>query len=1072
MLGVIAAAFVACTCAARTKIIGLFPLTGRDGNIGESRASGALHALNWLRNDPERLAEGFPNNYTLQIVDTANSKETTLNRVYNHLLDPDVAGIIGASSSGVSAAVSTLSSAMSVVQISYASTQTDLSDKSAYPLFCRVVPPNIQQIRALLGVLTHFGWHRVSVVTTSDGYGTSLSNDFQREVSLEEWRDISVDAVSSIPIVTGEDNSQLILETLRRIRAAPARVVFLAATEVNAREIMTQAAQLGMAGDDSGWVWIASDGWSQTSIVDDYSNLDLVKAATGVLGVAPVKPPNSTFYQHFADSYEQNRTRLESFLNDTSGCFAESPVSCQNFLQGDINLYSYFAFDSTYTLIRAIDAMHRDSTDISTLSASEFSKQLVAEIKNLSLSQNLQSTQLQPVTGDLVFDDNCDRDLPFDVINSQYNAQTNEIEVVAVARWSSSHSRSLQRLPADDTPVPNDYREDPNGELRNFVFADGTESVPKGYLQQPCTVDSITYDLHNDVCGTSSSDGTFDVSFRFVDGVTCDTEAPGAVQLPATRSVPCDSVHRQSSAGIAVQSVAGVVATMAVVCCVALLVSQQVPTWVLRNRKRSDLTQQQQLILSAAHSPRLRRHAYRTAIFAFGMGTLVLAPVVITLNEREVWQCRVSAPLYTLALSLCLAPLLLAAKTLDDNVRLPAELGALVLATKEQRRKRYITVGIVVTVLAVLTFIGAVAASWEVAEGDLVLSSNVSTRDIDADTRQEFARVFGESFLSFAQSVDVFVPRHHCSVSTAHAWLFLALPAVSVGVALLWIAYIALRCMLYKYHNKGQNNGSHSASHNDNSNWRTTLSMPTRLTIFILLTLIAVTTVLIYSMSRHTDAQAPGAVARAEAPVHLAEVGVCIAVALFALLLLVLPFTWRTCANAKDVYYALYAKHPVDSKALERIDSRNMQMSVSNTHMLSTAYTASLGNVNATESLVDETKRRTLAELSTVLRDPVGFHFFLQFAASRYENETPQFWRQAKVLMKQLEDAAAASPNMGSERQAVHVMVDGAQVEKLPQNAPLRSAMSFHILTSLDQLVNRFLADNAPDQLNVSASLR
>ncbi|MES1911149.1 MAG: hypothetical protein MHM6MM_003632, partial [Cercozoa sp. M6MM] len=244
-------------------ILGLFPITGRDGSIGENRASGAMLALEWLRNDTQRISDGVPNNYTLDIVDTEDSKEKTLRRVFDRLQNRDVIGIIGASSSDVSAAVSTLASAMDVVQISYASSATELSDKEVYPLFCRVLPPNVQQINAVLSTLRYFGWSRVSVLSTSDAYASSLNSDFQTETARPEWRDLTVDLISSLAILSGEDNAQVIRDALQRLRSAQSRVVFLAATETDAKEILLAAYSVGMAGPGSGWVWLASDGWSQ-----------------------------------------------------------------------------------------------------------------------------------------------------------------------------------------------------------------------------------------------------------------------------------------------------------------------------------------------------------------------------------------------------------------------------------------------------------------------------------------------------------------------------------------------------------------------------------------------------------------------------------------------------------------------------------------------------------------------------------------------------------------------------------------------------------------------------------------
>lgn len=55
-------------------------------------------------------------------------------------------GIIGASYSSVSTSVSKVAQAHNLSMISYASTSTELSDKSLHPLFARMVPSDEQQV--------------------------------------------------------------------------------------------------------------------------------------------------------------------------------------------------------------------------------------------------------------------------------------------------------------------------------------------------------------------------------------------------------------------------------------------------------------------------------------------------------------------------------------------------------------------------------------------------------------------------------------------------------------------------------------------------------------------------------------------------------------------------------------------------------------------------------------------------------------------------------------------------------------------------------------------------------------
>ncbi len=69
-----------------------------------------------------------------------------------------VSGVIGAAFSGVSIMVANILRLFKVPQISYASTSTELSDKSRFEYFSRVVPPDNFQAQAMVEIAKVMGW--------------------------------------------------------------------------------------------------------------------------------------------------------------------------------------------------------------------------------------------------------------------------------------------------------------------------------------------------------------------------------------------------------------------------------------------------------------------------------------------------------------------------------------------------------------------------------------------------------------------------------------------------------------------------------------------------------------------------------------------------------------------------------------------------------------------------------------------------------------------------------------------------------------------------------------------------
>ena len=89
---------------------------------------------------------------------TAHNEPTTFNK--------PIAGLIGPGSSTVTIQVQNLLSLFNIPQVGYSATSKDLSKKSDYKYFLRVVPSDKLQARALADLVVHYNWTYVSTVYT------------------------------------------------------------------------------------------------------------------------------------------------------------------------------------------------------------------------------------------------------------------------------------------------------------------------------------------------------------------------------------------------------------------------------------------------------------------------------------------------------------------------------------------------------------------------------------------------------------------------------------------------------------------------------------------------------------------------------------------------------------------------------------------------------------------------------------------------------------------------------------------------------------------------------------------
>ena len=69
---------------------------------------------------------------------------------------------------------------LQIPQISYASTGIELSDKSRYSYFSRVVPPDSYQAQAMVDIVKAFGWRYVATVADEGNYGEEGIEKFEQ----------------------------------------------------------------------------------------------------------------------------------------------------------------------------------------------------------------------------------------------------------------------------------------------------------------------------------------------------------------------------------------------------------------------------------------------------------------------------------------------------------------------------------------------------------------------------------------------------------------------------------------------------------------------------------------------------------------------------------------------------------------------------------------------------------------------------------------------------------------------------------------------------------------------------
>ncbi|KAM7374402.1 hypothetical protein PAMP_007059 [Pampus punctatissimus] len=173
-----------------------------------------------------------------------------------------IVGLIGPGSSSVAIQVQNLLQLFNIPQIAYSATSMDLSDKSLYKYFMRVVPSDMQQARAMVDIVKRYNWSYVSAIHTEGNYGESGMEAF-KDMAAKEG--ICIAHSDKIYSNAGEQGFDKLLQKLR-VHLPKARVVACFCEGMTVRGILMAMRRQRLVGE---FLLVGSDGWADRYDVTD-----------------------------------------------------------------------------------------------------------------------------------------------------------------------------------------------------------------------------------------------------------------------------------------------------------------------------------------------------------------------------------------------------------------------------------------------------------------------------------------------------------------------------------------------------------------------------------------------------------------------------------------------------------------------------------------------------------------------------------------------------------------------------------------------------------------------------------
>lgn len=237
-----------------------------------------------------------------------------------------VIAIVGAASSGVSQAVSTLTLENNVVQISPASTSplfttfeveraralgetTNLPDLDQAGYFWRTAPSDeLQgQVAALVASNPDFGWSTAGIIAVNNPYGKGFADVFRSFVV-----DAGVDVVAQVNYTEEQASYTSDLELLAG--ADPDVVMFIGYPGDGITILQNWWANRASPGWD--WEWIFSEGLKATDFLVDLADANI--DVSGVVGTAPIftGPNFDNFHDAYHDVYDRDPQVFDAHTYD------------------------------------------------------------------------------------------------------------------------------------------------------------------------------------------------------------------------------------------------------------------------------------------------------------------------------------------------------------------------------------------------------------------------------------------------------------------------------------------------------------------------------------------------------------------------------------------------------------------------------------------------------------------------------------------------------------------------------------------------------------------------------------
>ncbi|CAG9539662.1 unnamed protein product [Cercopithifilaria johnstoni] len=397
----------------------------------------------------------------------------------------NIAAVVGGSYSSVTVQIANLLRLFKIVQVSPASTNADLSDKTRFEYFARTVPSDNYQARAMIDIALHFNWTYVSLVYSAEEYGELGAEAFKKEARKMNICIATEERISTKKEALQESVNNLV-KKLQPDKVVGARAVVLFVGTEYIPELMLQTFErmhLEQLPRRKKIIWLASEGWDRNN--EAYTSGPRKLAAKGAIVLMLASDRVPSFEKYFLslnpgdDKFERNKW-LRELWRHKFNCEFDLPEQsrlnrCENYRQTMKNFNPddkvQFVIDAVHAIAYGLQGMKEEVCPNDTVSSSWISRyssvpRICDAMKHIDGEKFYQNYLLQVKFQDVAgkrfrFSSDGDGPAHYTILNYQpengrrRSEDSSRSDYVVVGRWSEEH------LDIDDEKMLWEYGEIP-----------------------------------------------------------------------------------------------------------------------------------------------------------------------------------------------------------------------------------------------------------------------------------------------------------------------------------------------------------------------------------------------------------------------------------------------------------------------------------------------------------------------------------------------------------------------------------------------------------------------------------